>query len=381
MKRLLLNITLWMLSPLTALAGGQQVEIRITNPLPICRHDVAEIPLTEIYGKLGVKEGTSLIVRNADKEEVPSQRTHDGWLLVQSAAHSLETETFSVEAGTPKEYRQDVSGRVYPKRADDLAWENDRNAWRVYGPALRKDNPHGIDCFTKNQPAPSLDKLYQDALERGISYHENHGLGMDAYTVGPTLGCGAPALLLGDTLNYPVVYDEVEILESGPLRFEAKLVYRHNDGIVETRELRQDRGSHLVHCKVCYQGVKGKASVLSGLVIHKDHPNAYLINKKEGYIAYADYISSPKKRNGELFVACLYPQKMKALKYLPLEKEVANAMGHVVGCKAYQEGEVFQYWFGSAWSQYDVPSMNVWEALLSDYREMLSKPLQVSIGE
>lgn len=361
-------------------ADAQQVEVHIKNSLNLCRRDVAEIPMKEIYQKLGVSEGTDLVVRNADKDEVPSQRTHDGWLLVQSMAHPFENETFTIEVGTPKTYRNDVSGRIYPKRADDLAWENDRNAWRVYGPALRKDNPHGIDCFTKNQPAPSLDGLYQDALERGISYHENHGLGMDAYTVGPTLGCGAPVLLQNGMFNYSVVYDEVEILENGPLRFEAKLIYRHEGGIVETRELRQDRGSHLVRCIVRYQGVKGKATVLSGISIHKDNPEEYLIDKKRGFIAYADHISSPKTRNGELFVACLYPQKMKTMKYLPLEKEVASAVGHLVGGKDYEEGDNFLYWFGSAWSQYDVPSMNVWAALLNDYREMLSNPLEVEVG-
>ena len=356
---------------------GKTVQIRVTNPISLNRRDVVEIPLKDILQKLDVVGKTALIVRNADGDEVPSQQTTDGLLLIQTFIHPNSSETYTIEPGTPQPYRNDVCGRFYPQRADDLAWENDRNAWRVYGPALRKDNPHGIDCFTKNQPAPSLDSLYQDALLRGITYHENHGLGMDAYSVGPTLGCGAPALMQGDTLNYAVVYDKAEIQENGPLRFQALLTYYHEGGITETRQLRQDRGSHFVRCTVSYQGVKGKASVLSGLVVHKDNPDAYVISKRGRYVAYADPINSPKTCNGQLFVACLYPQKVDKMEYLPLMQETAGAVGHVVGRKAYQEGQEFAYWFGSGWSQYDVPSLTVWKSLMEDFQQMLRHPLVV----
>lgn len=362
-------------------ASAQTAKVNVHNPIDLNRRDVVEIPARQVYDKLGATMGTPVVVKNSDGVEVPSQITHDGWLLVQSRVHPLETETYTVSVGTPQEYRNDVSGRLYPERRDDLGWENDRNAWRVYGPDLRPDNPHGIDCFTKNQPAPSLDGLYQGLFKQKISYHEDHGLGMDAYTVGPTLGCGAPALMRGDSLLYSVVYDEVEILENGPLRFEARLVYHHPEGFDEVRLLRQDRGSHLVRCTVSYHPLKPQpaVTVLSGCVVHKDNPQAYVINRKEGYVAYADNISSPKKRNGQLFVACLYPQKMQKLRYLPLDKEVADAVGHVVGQTRYQWEEPFTFWFGSGWSLYDVPSMNVWEALLRDYRAQLQHPLKVEV--
>ena len=366
---------------LLSLSGvGQTVMVHVTNPVDLNRRDLAEFPAKEVYAKLGVAQGTPILVKNADGVEVPSQLTYDGLLLVQSMAHPLETERYEITVGQPQKYRNDVSGRVYPERRDDLGWENDRNAWRLYGPDLRRDNPHGIDCFTKNQPAPSLDSLYQGLFKNKVSYHEDHGFGMDAYTVGPTLGCGAPALMRGDSLLYSIVYDEVEILDNGPLRFTARLTYRHEEGFTETRLIRQDRGSHLVRCEVTYKGISGKTDIVSGLVVHKDNPHAYIINKKNQYVAYADNISSPKTRNGQLYVACLYPEKMSKLEYLPLEKEVSMGIGHVIGRKPYTDGETFVYYFGSGWSGYDVPSMNVWESLLKDYKVLLQEPLKVDCG-
>lgn len=56
-------------------------------------------------------------------------------------------------------------------------------------------------------------------LQNAISYHIDHGYGMDCYAVGPTLGCGTAALMAGDTIIYPYCYRTQEILDNGPLRF------------------------------------------------------------------------------------------------------------------------------------------------------------------
>ena len=95
----------------------------------------------------------------------------------------------------------------------------------------------------KNVPYPMLETFYHseltsyglqdrlrkagrgnecDALHRTLTYHRDHGYGMDAYTVGPTLGAGVPALLDGDHFVYPLCYKEAEVLDMGPLRFTVR---------------------------------------------------------------------------------------------------------------------------------------------------------------
>ena len=60
---------------------------------------------------------------------------------------------------------EDVTPRAYarlvPERKDDLAWENDKVAFRVYGPALRSGpEDSGIDVWCKRVARPVIDKWY-----------------------------------------------------------------------------------------------------------------------------------------------------------------------------------------------------------------------------
>ena len=53
---------------------------------------------------------------------------------------------------------------------------------------------------------------------------------MDCYTVGPTLGGGANALLNADgSLFMPLCYKTFKILDQGPLRFTVELTYPERD--------------------------------------------------------------------------------------------------------------------------------------------------------
>ena len=83
-----------------------------------------------------------------------------------------------------------------------------------------------------------------------VDYHRDHGYGMDAYTVGPTMGAGVPALMEGKAFVYPLCYKEVEILDMGPLRFSARMVFApvqigQDKDVVETRVITLDKGTHL----------------------------------------------------------------------------------------------------------------------------------------
>ena len=53
----------------------------------------------------------------------------------------------------------------------------------------------GYDIWTKCVPHKVLDRRYYDDKVNKISFHVDHGEGMDVYAVGPTLGGGTAALL------------------------------------------------------------------------------------------------------------------------------------------------------------------------------------------
>tara|TARA_A200000159_G_scaffold161456_2_gene183444 strand:- start:3798 stop:4106 length:309 start_codon:yes stop_codon:yes gene_type:complete len=69
--------------------------------------------------------------------------------------------------------------RHVPERLDDFAFENDKVAFRLYGPALQASaENNGTDCWLKRVDYPIIDKWYQRHAQ-GKSYHEDTGEGYD----------------------------------------------------------------------------------------------------------------------------------------------------------------------------------------------------------
>ena len=382
-------------------ADGKSMTVTVSNPTAHDRCDVVELSADAVFSALGIAGGRQFLVLDGDNVERPYQLTHDGKVLFQAFVAPMKTATFTLKRGEPRAARLDCNGRIYPDREDDLTWENDKCAWRMYGPKMHNKGVSGFDTFAKNVTYPVQDALYHSELTsyavnarlkkvgRGsewaqlhrdvYTYHRDRGQGMDAYTVGTTLGAGAPALMDGGNLIMPDVYEKAEIIENGPLRFRVRLQMYEQNGIRETRTFTQDKGTHLARVEVAYSGAAAGTPVASGIVVHKSQPTAYAINKKAGYIAYSDALDTPQGQNGQLFIGCYYPEKMKALKYQPLPEEKAGGIGHVLGITTLAADKPFTYYTGSAWSKYDVPTMAVWEQLLQHYADNIKNPLKVEI--
>ena len=380
--------------------------VEVKNATSEMRREIIELDAKTVYGKLNIGGGRQFIVRDAYRMELPYQLTYDGKVLVEVNVRPQTTSTLTIEKGIPSVYRNVAYGRIYPNRLDDMAWENDKAAWRAYGPQLQKQNQQafGFDVFTKNQAYPVVEQFYANELEsyaihdrlrkagrgnecdgvtRMLGYHLDHGYGMDAYTVGATLGAGTPALMDGDQFIMPWCWKEATILDNGPLRFTVKLVYNaskvgSDENVVETRVIILNKGTHFNKCEVTYSGLSSDRQVAAGIVVHKSDAESYVINKKNRFVAYADPTDHPEMMNGQIYIGCLFPNA-KTVKYLPLEKETAGGVGHVVGIENYKPDATFTYYFGMAWSKYDMPDFNIWQETISKYAEDLKTPLSVTI--
>lgn len=379
-------------------APGPEISFSVVNPTDYDRQDVVELDAANVFKKLGIERGRFFIVRDADGVETPYQITADGKILVQAVVAPNGKSNFTIRRGEPKDYRLDVNGHIYPDRLGDLAWENDRCAWRIYGMPMNGQSA-GFDTFTKNVTYPIQDHLYHNELKGYVlrdslkalgqndgwqdlhkwtySYHRNRGEGMDAYTVSMTLGAGAPAIIKDGQIVPGSAYEQAEFIENGPLRFKVRLKQHPLNGVNETRIITQDKASHLARVDVQWDR---ENDVASGIVVHKSQPDAYIINDKENYITYADALDTPQGQYGQLFIACLYPQQME-YEYLPLAKEVAGGIGHAIAKRHYKPGDTFTYYAGSAWSRYDVPTMKIWQDWVRMYSSNLKQPLQVIVNE
>lgn len=407
MKKLFVSAAL---IALMASCGQEKgVTVSVSNPLNIDRtEEIVEISTEDVLGKLKLDDKAEFIITDENNTEIPYQLTADGKIIFPATVKGGTTVSYKFMKGQPSHVNTLVYGRQYPERLDDIAWENDKAAYRAYGPALQKtgEKAYGYDVFTKSvselvvedRYAMELDKdaramikklreegkkTEADSLANAISYHIDHGNGMDCYAVGPTLGGGTAALMPDSVIAYPYCYNSYEILDNGPLRFTVKMEFNPLtiDGdttVVETRVIQLDKGSHLNKTTVSYTSLKKEYPIGVGLVVHEATPDKYYMNAEGGYISYANPTTNPNADNGTVYVGAVFPNQLEVAKFQSFEKPVAGAVGHVMGINTYQPGDEFEYYWGSAWSKCGFDDEK-WNSYLGEYAMKVRNPLTVTV--
>lgn len=405
MRAFFLTIVLGVL--LMPMQAAKTVTITVTNEEKVQRQELIEIDFKAISEQLGLGEDDGFVVKNAFGQQVDYQLTYDGHLLIDVAVRPGGKAQYTVSKGIPTQMKQWVFGKMYPTRKDDIAWENDRGAYRVYGPALQRtgERSYGVDVWTKNTPEIVVEDRYTADYDGNIlksiysrkkqgdkwreedlrtSFHLDHGNGLDCYSVGPTLGCGTPALMVNNQLVMPWCYKDYEILDNGPLRFTVELVYHPSvvgtdSAVIEHRIISLDKGSNFNKVVVWYDGLSKPCDFASGVVVHSADKESYVLGKN--FVQYADPTDTPNKHNFQIYVATLFPEGA-ATRFLPLEKPQNSIEGHALGVvKKLTAGQKYTYYFGSAWSKHDVRTQNEWQVRINDFMDALATPLKVEVEE
>lgn len=386
-------------------ADDKAFTVGVTNGTDRFRQEVVELDAKDVFARLGISGGRQFCVYNAVGQQVAYQITYDGKVLIDAAVRPCGTALFTFRKGTPKTFVNTCYGRMYPERVDDIAWENDRAAYRCYGPALQRtgEDAFGNDVWVKNTPDLVVEQRYYledvmkpviaelkktnpaaaDSLNMATSYHFDQGHGLDCYKVGPTLGCGTPALMSGDNIIFPYCYRDYEILDNGPLRFTVRLTYNpakvgSDDNVVENRLLSLDKGSNFNKMTVWYDGLTAPVDLASGVVIHTEDTESVVIGKD--YVQYADPTDNPQGQNFQIYVAALFPNGVTETKKLMYDNPTRGNAGHALGIvRGYKGGDRYTYYFGSAWSKYDCRSQQEWQLRVDAFLESLRAPLSVGI--
>lgn len=401
---------LMLTSLLAGCSAGEGVVVSVHNSLDFARDgEMVEVPLSKLQ-KVSLKEGQKYVVVDAaTKAQVPYQLTYDGMLIFPATVGAGATSSYTVTAGQPEAMDTVACGRFYPERLDDIAWENDKAAYRAYGPALqrRQEQAYGYDVFTKSVSYPVVEKRYAmeldsaaraqiavwrkegqkekaDSLVKIISYHVDHGNGMDVYNVGPTLGGGASALMDGEELIYPYCFKDYEILDNGPLRFTMKLTYnplkvKGDTAVVETRVISLDKGSYLNRTVLTYSGLSNPTTLASGLVLHSQNPNGYVFNADDRFIAYADSTNNATAGHGVIYVGAAFPKQVEKAYVQLFPEPKKDAIGHVLATSLYEPNSSYVYYWGSGWSKGGVQDMDAWTTYLKDFSKQLASPLEVEV--
>lgn len=379
-------------------AAMQQATIVVSNPTSTPRTELISLSMSEVKAKLGnatPKKGEAYIVKNKRGQQIGSQITHDGLLLIDASVRPHGSATYYVSIGKPYQQKVYATGALYKIRKDDIAWENDRCAYRVYGPALQKtgERSFGTDIWVKNTPDTVVYERYikdmignrknDDETEILTSFHLDHGNGLDPYRVGATLGLGAPSLMVGKNQVLPYCYKDYRILDNGPLRFTVELTYNPSTvgdmkNVVEHRIISLDKGSNFNKMTVWYDGLNTPTDFATGFPIHEEDTETKTFAKD--YVSYADPTDNIEVNNSQVYVGVLFPESIDHTYYQLFDKKHDGATGHALGLKrGLKNGEKYSYYFGAAWSKYDVRSYAEWQIRIKDYLDALKTPLQVEV--
>jgi|AGTN01.1.fsa_nt_gi hypothetical protein len=360
-----------------------ELTVKVHNPASIEReNEMVTVAWEEVQQKLLLSSDQTIIVADNEGKQIPYQLVTNGTDSVESLIFPVslkagETVSYSISTGKPEPFQPLVYGRLVPERKDDFTWENNRTAFRVYGPALKATGEisNGMDFWAKRTDSLIIDKWYENDLSGGASYHVDHGEGLDFYKVGRTLGLGMTAPVYNNTLCLGDNFVTAEILDNGPLRITFTLTYdpykAGNHEITETRIISLDAYSLFNKVTTIFKADTTDLTVATGIVMPEENPEknagTTTFGDNTGIIAYETPVDEV---NGTVYTAALHRNGFGAIKV---------SDGHFLGLNSYQPGDPYTYYTGGGWNKAGFDSFEDWIQFLKEQKEKIDNPLTIQI--
>ena len=371
MKNIILLLSFFLL----ASCSSKPINIKIENPLDLDRHDeIVEMQISELNIDFVNK---TYILKDENGDERGYQLLSDNKTLIfQACVNAKSSVVYTLKEGKPSPVAPLTSVRFVPERLDDMSWENDIAAFRMYGPELMKTQTpsDGVDIWMKYKDEPVMDSLYAAELQRKITYHEDNGLGgLDCYDVNHTLGAGGVAPYT-DKLWVGDAFSRYEITEKGPLRSVFTLYYDSSinvDGskFSKTFTITTDAGSPLNKGVVKFEGDK-PIQAATGIFMHGDSVNT-VFDKANNIISYTkNAVSNRRVPHGQTYIGVYAPS-------LTGEPFVEDKNYTVLN--DYKTGDELIYYFGGGWSKWKFPTEQDWLTALAQFSKAKQNPLIVTI--
>ena len=260
-------------------------------------------------------------------------------------------------------------------RRDDVAWENDRVAFRTYGAglsALEDLVSSGIDVWTKRTSDLILDRWYAED-----EYHTDSGEGADFYSVGRSLGAGGTALWTGGRLWRAPNFSGYRVIADGPLRAVVEMDHGPWDAsgaeATETRRVTIDAGRASFRIESTFSAPDLEAlRVATGIV---DRPGLVASTGEEGgwtWLSTWGPVGPSKGGHGDLGAAVLTRSDQLA--------DVTHEAGHQLLILDPPPGSPVVTYVATAWTAAgEVGGPEDWWAMLDAEAGRLANPLRVSV--
>jgi pectinesterase len=380
--------SLFFCSLFAVIAGcTQQPELTVTvvNPAPFARtQETVSLQWSDVLREAPAMTSAEVSVVG-EEGEIPSQLIDtdaDGTpeeLLFQSAFAPDQQKTFTVRGVAGQSVFPALVDARFVLPREDLAWENDRIAFRIYGSVKAGDVRNGIDVWTKRVRSLIVQKWYKESegsLPGKDSYHTDRGEGADFFSVGKSLGAGGCGIWKNGAVHQPALFSSHRILANGPIRTMFRVSY--DGGTVEgvafhaEQTVSLDAGRHLNRIEIAYSGPAAgdTLTVAAGLVKRKNV--VCTVRSDRGWLALWGPVNDDST-NGSLGTGIVISADAH-----PLAAE--DTVQHLLLAPS-RGSQGLTYYAGAAWTRSgDVGRIEDWHGILDQWAAGLRQPLRITLS-
>ena len=314
-----------------------------------------------------------------DGNIIPFEIVGTSAIRFQASVAAGKTKGYTLAEGTPTTPTKLTYAAIKaPSSRDDIAWENDLSAYRMYCARLLSSEPNtaqGVDVWSKKMATPIIDEMY------GLSnYHNESQYGVDAYSVnGKRLGCGGVAVVENGHLVMHDPYNTCTITTNDALASAFTLTYNNvkagGQNYTETLDVEARAGALLNRGKVRFDGAAGTIRLAVALYQHTDmshNADGVAFTGVEGLIGWADNKSegSVTSPNARFFQGAYVPAEAN-----PRTEVIDN---HLCLTFDYTIGTEQTFYFGAGWNIFPAGSYSSdddWFFALEQFRDKVLSPL------
>ncbi|WP_295195272.1 glycoside hydrolase family 88 protein [uncultured Brevundimonas sp.] len=254
--------------------------------------------------------------------------------------------------------------RFAPDRLDDLLWENDRVAHRIYGPTLEaREAPSGsgIDVWAKRVRYPFMDRQLKFP-----NYHVDRGEGLDYYDVGRGRGAGGLGIWYDNKLWTSRNFSTYQIDKTGGDEARFSVTYRPWPvdvvrTVSETREFSLPLGSNFTRMTSTLTSNSDAPLIVAIGISKRSNDNGRGFVTRDAAHGRLMFWEPENPEHGSLGIAL-------AVDPATVEGFTEDADNYLILVRV-TPGQSFTYYMGSAWDRgLDFATRSAWEDFVANQR-------------
>lgn len=366
------------------------INVEVKNNLDFNRREIVGIPTGKLSGLLNNTSEKNIRVKiQGTKNYLRTQwidYDYDGKgdeLLFEVDIKANSVANYSIVSDTAKvpESKATTYSRFVPERIDDYAWENNKVAFRAYGPTAQQlveqhkeggTLSSGIDLWLKKVEYSIIDSWYKKNVESPGYYHIEHGEGYDPYHVGASRGTGGAGIWENDSLQVAKNYIGYKTIATGPLRTVFELTYApwSSYGVQETKRISLDLNSNFSKFEISLHSDKKIPNYTLGITLHEKKGEVN-INKVSGWFRHWEPIDSSFVGEGIV----VNPEVISTAFANDSKTPDQSNLLIVTNTEA-----KLTYYAGFAWTgSGQVSDVTQWDEMLAKQAKIMMNPLQVIV--